>query len=590
MSLKQENLENNQWMTELDCLDSYRGEDGLLPIVGRHVVERTIVERKGVKKSIEIEQDFMNSNSFPIVKAGSEALVPISSFKVPINFTQTDSSLKTNSTLIEAMVLPATLSAKENGVTLVSELQNSSIARSQVAHENVQLASEEKRPSAVEIACQLARCYHFGVFEGKVYVFENNHYKLCDRESLECIVYFVLKNSVLKDTGYRFFRDICNFLKLETKSKKFTMDDIAATRKYIGFKNGYLSLENFEFHEPNPEIFITNYLEVYYRPFALNLSNRSDLRVINCPYFDKFITELADGNRQIYDRIYEMIGYIISNDCSAKKLFALLGVSNSGKSKLGEFIMSLFNDEAVTSIPIGELGERFATGDLPGKALCVDLDLPATKINAKTSAKIKSLTGGDTTSAEQKFEERRSFVNRAKLLYASNHPIEISEKEYVLRDRFVSIPIMKTIPIERQLPNLLDYFKNEKILIVMKAIGYYCELVRNNYKFSGSFRLNEAFINNTCAMVITPENMIKKFVEDKCQFTDFDQWTFTDTIYEVFCDHYKASIDVIDYNNFSRLLNYIFEGKVDKGKKRRDHSSAPISIFKGIIIKTEFNE
>lgn len=446
---------------------------------------------------------------------------------------------------------------------------------------------EKRIPPAMIVARQLAKYHRFGIYNDDFYVFETNHYKLCNNKALEKIIYSAIEQSGITLSGYRVLQDIREFLKLEIMSKIFTIDDVDKTRRYIGFKNGYLHLDTLEFMAPNPSIFLTNYLEVEYSPHILTKITNGDLKQIQCSNFDKFINSLAGGNPQIFDRIYEVIGYILSNDCAAKKLFVLSGVKDSGKSKLGKFIINLFNAGAAISIPIGELGERFSVGDLPGKSLCVDLDLPATKINAKTAAKIKSLTGGDATSSESKFESRRTFVSIAKLLFATNHPIVISEKEYVLRDRFLCIPIMKSVPKDEQCPNLLDYFEAEKLLIVMKSIGYYRQLVRNNYKFTGEFDLNVAFIHTNSGVAMPMEDMIKRFVEERCLFASVEQWEFTDNLYNAFCGYYGITKKDQDYKNFSLIFSRVFSDKIQKTKKRRNNAQSPLSVFLGVILKDE---
>lgn len=478
-------------------------------------------------------------------------------------------------------------------MNLVQTLKKGEIIRnSQSVLQAVPMESQndvkEKKVSAMRIALQLAEIYQFGTYEENIYVFENNYYKLCSTRDLEKIVFLALKRSDIIPPGYKYLQDICSFLKLETMSRKFTEDDVAQMRKYIGFRNGYLHMDSLRFVAPTPGIFITNILEVDYNVNLLGNVSPQGLKHIKCPNFDQFIASLADGNGQIFGRIYEMIGYILSNDCAAKKLFVLSGVSNSGKSKLGEFVMRLFNEGAVVSIPIGELGGQFSLGVLPGKSLCVDLDLPATKINSKTAAKIKSLTGGDATSAENKYEIRKTFVNRAKLLYATNHPIEISEKEYVLKNRFVSIPIMRTVPKERQCPNLLDYFEDEKFLIIMKSIGYYLDLVKNNYEFTGEFPLNSAFIQNASGVAMPMEDMIKRFTNERCLITSLDQWEYAEDLYKAYCEYYDIVEIDAEYRNFSRIFNQLLSDRIGKTKKRRDKESSPMSVFTGVVIKKNY--
>lgn len=446
----------------------------------------------------------------------------------------------------------------------------------------------EKKISAMDVAYQLASSYHFGIYEDDIYVFDENHYKKCSNKKLEHLAYLALKRSNISLQTYKFIQDVRNFLILETMYRSFSVDDVAKVSNYIGFANGYLQLDTLKFIPPNPQIFITNFINITIEPYLLKNVVASGFKKVSCSNFDNFIWSLADGNPDIFDRIYEMIGYLVSNDCAAKKLFVLGGVSDSGKSKLGEFITNFFNEGATVAIRLGDLGEKFSIGNLPGKALCFDLDLPMTKIDSKTAAALKGLTGGDATSAERKFEQQQTFVNRAKFLYATNHPIEFTDHEYVLRNRFVYIPITQTVPKERQRKDLLADFKNEKNFIILKSIGYYLDLVKNKYEFTGDFPLNSAFIHANNGISMPMEDMIKKFAAEKCSFVSLGKWEYTDALYEAFCNCNRIELKDSDYKSFSRMFFRLFSDRVEKVKKRRDNVSAPLSAFNGVSLKVDY--
>jgi phage/plasmid-associated DNA primase len=292
---------------------------------------------------------------------------------------------------------------------------------------------------------------------------------------------------------------------------------------------------------------------------------------------------------------YIMIGYILSNDTAAKKLFVLGRAQNSGKSSLCEFIKSLFNSDAVTSIPLGEIGDKFVISELHGKALCINAELPACKISSKTAAAIKSCTGNDFISSALKYKnERKKFRNRAKFLFATNHMIEIDPKEVVLKGRFLCIPTVNTIPPEQRIFNILRYFEHEKPLIVLKSIGFYRELRMNNYEFSGDFPLDDIIhcedpLSTTIGEL--KKNAVEKFIYQRCSFTNFDKYTPTDMLYEAYCDFcYLCNYDttfIVDYNYFSKLLNKICGKNVQHDKRRIEGYASAISLYMGIVLKTE---
>ena len=143
------------------------------------------------------------------------------------------------------------------------------------------------------------------------------------------------------------------------------------------------------------------------------------------------------------------------------------------------------NQEAVSSLDLHSFGKNFALADLIGKRLCIDLDLPANCINGGAVSLLKKLTGGDLLSTDIKYMPRINFINTAKFLFATNHPILVDTPDEAFWQRMIVIPFVNSIPREQQDHGLLDKFEAERSAIVVKALGYYRQLRANNYIFTG---------------------------------------------------------------------------------------------------------
>ena len=104
---------------------------------------------------------------------------------------------------------------------------------------------------------------------------------------------------------------------------------------WLGFKNGALNIFSRQFIESTPENMqhyptITYALNVCYYPYGNTLGNT--------PVTDEFFSRIAGNNLMLQNRLWEMLGYILTPDINAKAFFLLQGVPNSGKSVLGRFI------------------------------------------------------------------------------------------------------------------------------------------------------------------------------------------------------------------------------------------------------------
>lgn len=207
----------------------------------------------------------------------------------------------------------------------------------------------------------------------------------------------------------------------------------------------------------------------------------------------------------------------------AKKFIILKGPGDSGKSKFIEFIASFFNEKAITSIDIFQLGGKYGLYSIVGKRINVSCDLPDGKLNKSAVSIVKMLTGGDLVSAEGKYVNRFTFKNTCKLIFATNHSIEIEGKDAAFVNRALILPFENSIPKEKQDGQLFDRFNSERVAIVRKAISAYRELKRQNYNFSG-----EELVKNYMPDVVTEESkpyeeVMEEFIYEFCEFTDCDE-------------------------------------------------------------------
>ena len=295
---------------------------------------------------------------------------------------------------------------------------------------------------------------------------------------------------------------------------------------YLGFKNGILDLRSFKFMAPTPDIFITNIVDDYYDPST----------PANCPNFDNFLFNCYDGNQALINRVWEAIGYILTDDINAKCFFLLLGPGDSGKSLLIKLICSFFREDAVCPLMINQFGERFGLSLANGKKLITCADLPKTPLTDSAVAMIKCLTGGDSISYEQKYKDMARFINTAKLIFASNFPITLVSQDQAFINRIVEIPFLHSVPKDKQVKGLYEILSKEKHAIIHRALNAYRHLRSRNYVFSGDEYLNP-IKEQSVVPTVTAESVIQQFFEDCCSYDDssFVTTEALHTAYTNFC-------------------------------------------------------
>lgn len=229
--------------------------------------------------------------------------------------------------------------------------------------------------------------------------------------------------------------------------------------------------------------------------FALNCDlARASHQSEECPAFDKFLYDITGGDELLIKRIWEFVGYCLTQDTNAKVFFILQGVPDSGKSLLCNLVMDYFPEDKVSSLNIHSLKEHFALDNLESVALCVSPDLPASALDPKSASSIKQLTGNDRVSAPVKYKRNTQFRFEGKLILATNYPLLTQEPDDAFMQRAVVIPFFHSIPKEKQDGSLLDQLKAEKPAIASKALEAYIHLRKNHYKFSGDYAINSSLM------------------------------------------------------------------------------------------------
>ena len=221
-------------------------------------------------------------------------------------------------------------------------------------------------------------------------------------------------------------------------------------------------------------------------------------------------------------------------------LFLFQGETSSGKTVLANFIGSCVNQDSRTALGINRLGERFSTANLVGKQLCLSQDLPATALDANSVAMLKSLTGKDPVTADVKYCPHITFVNHAKFILCSNHPLMVQGDEPAFYDRVVAIPFRFSVPKEHRNRDLPDELDAERSAIVYDAIQAYRALRVRNYQFSGDYQVNSMFSNREFASIRSVDEMVQNFVKTQCS-VEADAVVFVDDLYSCYCQHYPIS-------------------------------------------------
>jgi putative DNA primase/helicase len=201
--------------------------------------------------------------------------------------------------------------------------------------------------------------------------------------------------------------------------------------------------------------------------------------------WEQFLSEVLEPDSILL--LQEVLGYLLTLDNRAKKMFLLFGPTDCGKSVILSVLTAIVGKEYVASKTLQQLcdpDKPFASFALWGKVLNICGDLPATPL--KDTGIVKQLTGEDLMDFEQKGKDSFSEYCLARLLFSANQmPPSYNDRTNAFYNRLLLIAFPHSIPKSKQDEYLTSYLiDNELEGIVNWAIEGYIRLIQNKYQFT----------------------------------------------------------------------------------------------------------
>ena len=206
------------------------------------------------------------------------------------------------------------------------------------------------------------------------------------------------------------------------------LENIYNTRdsNLIAFKNGIYDIANNKFMDFKPDMVITNKINYNYNPNA------------ESSIVDNLLDRLSVSDPDVRSLLEESIGYCFYRRNELGKAFILTGDGANGKSTFLDMIKTLLGEDNVSSLDLGELGDRFKTAELFGKLANIGDDIGDEFI--ANPAIFKKLVTGERTSVERKGKDPFEFNNYSKMLFSANSMPRIKDKTGAVQRRLVIVP------------------------------------------------------------------------------------------------------------------------------------------------------
>lgn len=429
--------------------------------------------------------------------------------------------------------------------------------------------------STLDLANLLLKKYRIFEYKGALYIFNGKNYDILTADEIKSLCVNEYEPNV---PSMKFATDLAGFVRL--KAIKLESINYKMYQSYVIFEDCVYNYLTNETYPHSAKYFIMHALNI---PLATNSSD--------CPIFKKFILDMAGGDETLYIRLLETTGYILSNDCFAKRFVALIGPGNTGKSAYGELIKKFFCSKNVTSYSPQALSGQFAGATLSTAALNICMDAPCLPLDPSSVAKLKALTGRDDVQGEIKYMNAFSYIFTGKLLFGLNDDIKITYHDPAFFDRVLYIPCRNIIPRHLRNPYLIEQMQNELSAIARLTLSCFANVVKRNYEFTGDeiyrYSSEPVAANETFPSAAVPYDTVREFVKECCIISrDGDLFTPTQVLYQAYSDYcnYMKLAAFSSSNAFSKRLNKI-SSDIEPKKKR--FGSSTINGYINITLKED---
>lgn len=453
---------------------------------------------------------------------------------------------------------------------------NETIVETVDASNEVQKTNQEKvallKPNAFTLFDLFQQRFYYANIDGEIHLFDRQkgYYYPVDQRDLEELLLNHFYD-VIRASGSTRIAKSCAELILKLKRPAVVS---AEKQMMLCFKTGYLPItviENTFFcnYETSMQVFPTYLINA---TGCSNLNDWANAKLLGIPCMDTYLSRISNGNRVIQERIWQMIGYLLTPDMNGKCFFILQGVPNSGKSVLGSFIGQLLSEHRIASLDIDQLGKKNATSLLVNKSINISMDLPNKTLSPLAIRNIKLMTGNDDITIEYPNGKMERYRGNCKFLFATNHALTLKGTDSGFEERIVCIPFNYAIPETQRNRNLLNCLLLEKDAIVAKAIAHYRDLRFANYRFAGS-ELDACKIK-TRYLPTDAEDIdasLCQFVEERCEFVSQEHGLYTEELYAAYCGFCKekGETPIDNIAAFSRRVMRCYGNQITKKKWRR---------------------
>jgi putative DNA primase/helicase len=276
-------------------------------------------------------------------------------------------------------------------------------------------------------------------------------------------------------------------------------DELDADPYLLGAANGTVDLRTGELLQPSPNTLITMRTDIPYFPEA------------TCPRWEKFLSEIFQGNGELIEYVQRAVGYSLTGDISEQCFWIMHGSGSNGKSTFMDILMLLGGDYAAnTPFNTFELGKQTSVGDdlarLRGKRVVTASESDGGRLN---EARVKAITGGDNITARFLHGRYFTYTPQFHVWLASNHKPTITGTDMGIWRRVRLLPfnvrfegsqVDKALPkkLEAELPGILAWAVRGARAWMQRGLTMPAAVEAATQEYRSEMDILGRFIDETC--------------------------------------------------------------------------------------------
>ncbi len=231
-----------------------------------------------------------------------------------------------------------------------------------------------------------------------------------------------------------------------------------------------------------------------------------------CPTWERFLSEVFDGNSELVEFSQRLFGYCLTGVVHDHILPILYGTGCNGKSTMVNAVKHIMGkDYAIESPPellmMTRGGHPTELARLFGKRLIIAMETEEGRRLAESL--VKQLTGGDSISCRRMREDFWEFEPTHKVLLACNHKPVVRGTDWAMWRRLKLIPFDVVVPDDRR-----DKTLPEKLQRESGGILTWC--VKGSLAYQRDGLGNPEAVTVATAQYRTAEDTIGEFLVECC--------------------------------------------------------------------------